>query len=219
MSNKKTPPKEGGARTPMVVFTPYSPYMVVDVEKMTGPDGRDLPLEAVTSLCRCGASGHKPYCDGSHSRIGFVGKRERNTPAGRSQDYVGKQITIHDNRRACAHSGECLRGLPAVFNKDAKPWIDPDGATAEEIIKVIERCPSGALSYTVDGELHKEWGDGPPAIKVDKGGPLRLTGGIAVKDADGSAPEAKSHYTLCRCGKSANKPFCDGQHWKERFER
>jgi CDGSH-type Zn-finger protein len=214
---KKTP-QGADDKTPMIVFTPYSPYMVVDVDRLTGADGRELPLAPVTALCRCGASGSKPYCDGSHARIGFVGKRERSAPAGRSRSYAGKHITIHDNRRACAHSAECLQGLPAVFRKDGKPWIDPDAATAEEIIRVIESCPSGALSYTVHGELHQEWSDGPPAIKVDKGGPLRCTGCIALKDADGAAPAAASHYTLCRCGKSANKPFCDGTHWKERFK-
>lgn len=199
-------------KKPMIVFTDYSPYLVVDVNKLTGQDGKDLPLQPVTALCRCGGSAQKPYCDGTHSKIGFVGTRQTDRAPGKTKSYAGQAIIIHDNRELCSHSADCLKGLPTVFRRGKRPWIDPDGAPAEEIIKVIETCPSGALSYTIAGELHKEWGGKEAEISVEKYGPLCCRGYIAIKDPAATQPETRSHYTLCRCGKSDNKPFCDGAH-------
>ena len=199
-------------KKPLIVFSRYSPYMAVDVDKLENADGKNLPLQAVTSLCRCGCSSQKPYCDGTHSKIGFVGNPGDHRPPCNSKVYVGKTITIHDNRRICSHSAECINGLPKVFDLSKKPWIDPDGADASEIIAIIERCPSGALSYTINDEHHVEWDNDEAVIKVSEDGPLCCSGGIIIKDADQTVPQAASHYTLCRCGKSANKPFCDGAH-------
>ena len=199
-------------KKPLIVFSRYSPYMAVDVDKLENADGQNLPLQTVTSLCRCGCSSQKPYCDGTHSKIGFVGNPGDHRPPCNSKVYVGKTITIHDNRRICSHSAECINGLPKVFDLAKKPWIDPDGAAASEIIAIIERCPSGALSYTINDEHHVEWDNDKAVIKVSEDGPLCCSGCIIIKDADQTIPQAASHYTLCRCGKSANKPFCDGAH-------
>ena len=78
-------------------------------------------------------------------------------------------------------------------------------------------CPSGALSYTKDGVLYKDR-DREPAITVSKNGPYYVVGGIESKDPMGSKPESKEHYTLCRCGASTNKPFCNGAHWDINFK-
>jgi CDGSH-type Zn-finger protein len=199
-------------KRPMIVFTEYSPYMAVDVARLTGPDGEELPLQPVTALCRCGGSANKPYCDGTHGKIGFVGTRRKDHAKNKGKSYPGRTITVHDTRGLCSHSAECLRKLPAVFRRSKRPWIDPSGAAAAEIIKVIKQCPSGALGYTVDGELHKEWGDKEATVAVEKDGPLCCRGYIALKDPAATTPEARSHYTLCRCGRSDNKPFCDGAH-------
>ncbi|MHC1717752.1 MAG: (4Fe-4S)-binding protein [Acidaminococcaceae bacterium] len=208
----------GNDKKPLIVFSRYSPYMAVDVEKLESAEGKDLQLQAVTSLCRCGGSCQKPYCDGTHSKIGFEGTPGEHRPPRKSKAYVGKNITIHDNRSICAHAAECINCLPKVFDPCKKPWINPDGADAEAIIAVIERCPSGALSYTINDEHHVDWGNSKSVIKVTKGGPLCCDGGIIIKDADQTVPQAESHYTLCRCGKSANKPFCDGAHLDEKFD-
>ena len=202
----------GDDKKPLIVFSRYSPYMAVDVDKLENADGESLPLQSVTSLCRCGCSSQKPYCDGTHSKIGFVATPGEHRPPCKSKAYVGKTITIHDNRRICSHAAECINCLPKVFDSCKKPWIDPDGAAASEIIAVIERCPSGALSYTINDEHHVEWDNDEAVIKVSEDGPLCCSGGIIIKDADQTIPQAASHYTLCRCGKSANKPFCDGAH-------
>jgi len=195
-----------------IVFSPYGPYLAVDVDKLTDAAGNPLPLEPVTSLCRCGGSENKPFCDGTHSRLGFSGAKGTPLAADQAKDYVGKKITIHDNRGICSHAGHCTQGLPAVFKRKGRPWIDPDGAAPADIIAVIERCPSGALSYTIDSILHKSWHSGPAQITVEKNGPYHLTGDIRLKDAICSSPEAPDHCTLCRCGTSRNKPFCDGSH-------
>lgn len=216
--DKRNKDNSGNDKKPFIVFSRYSPYMAVDVEKLESAKGKDLPLQSVTSLCRCGGSSQKPYCDGTHSKIGFEGTPGEHRPPCKSKAYVGKTITIHDNRRICSHSAECLNGLPKVFDSCKKPWINVDGADASEIIAVIERCPSGALSYTINDEHHVDWGDEQSVIKVTKGGPLCCEGGIIIKDADQTVPQAKSHYTLCRCGKSENKPFCDGAHLDEKFD-
>lgn len=202
---------------PQIIFTQYSPYMVTDMEHLEDSKGNELPVQPVMSLCRCGASKRKPYCDGSHSRIGFSGEKESNRVKDKVRNYVGKEMTIHDNRGVCSHDTSCIKTLPSVFRKDGKLWIDPDGATVKEIIETIEQCPSGALSYTIGSRRYQDL-DREPKIKVAKNGPLEIQGGIILKDDMRSTPEAKEHYTLCRCGASKNKPLCDGLHWDVEFE-
>jgi CDGSH-type Zn-finger protein len=168
-------------------------------------------------LCRCGGSKNKPFCDGTHVKKGFTDEKEDDRVPDKLDDYKGKKITIHDNRGVCAHRGYCTDNAPTVFRSGKEPWIDPDGADAEETKKVIKTCPSGALSYTKDGTLYKDQ-DREPAITTSKDGSYDVVGGPELKDPSGSSTESKEHYTLCRCGGSKNKPFCDGQHWYIKFK-
>ena len=202
---------------PMVVFTKCTPYLVVDVTDCRDAEGRPVAMQPVTALCRCGRSTSKPYCDGTHSRIGFVGGKGTPRNRDRVRDAVGKAITIHDNRGLCAHDESCVRGLPSVFSNGRIPWIDPDGASPEEIMATIDKCPSGALGYTYRGKRGPQ-PDRPPAIRIAKNGPYRLEGGIRIKDELGSVPQFREHCTLCRCGQARNKPFCDGSHDESPFE-
>jgi CDGSH-type Zn-finger protein len=204
-------------RIPMVVFTKYTSYMVVDVETCTGADGKSVAMKTVTSLCRCGQSKHKPYCDGNHSKIGFMGENSSDRAANRVRNFAGKEIIIHDNRRVCSHDESCVRGSPSVFRMDRRPWIDPDGAGPEEIMAAIAQCPSGALSYTYRGKRMSD-PQREPCIRVVKNGPYQLTGGIEIKDDLDSRPQSSEHCTLCRCGVSQNKPFCDGSHDELHFD-
>ncbi len=116
----------------------------------------------------------------------------------------------------CIHVGECLRALPAVFDLQRRPWIVPDASDADAVAEVVERCPSGALQYRrVDGgpeEAH----DGVSVTPM-RNGPLRIVGAIGVIGEDGSE-EVLPRSTLCRCGQSASKPFCDNSHLKVRFQ-
>jgi hypothetical protein len=98
-----------------------------------------------------------------------------------------------------------------------EPWIDPEGASVDEIVKVIENCPSGALSYRV-GERFFEGLDRDPAIIVARNGPFMVVGGVLLEDEAGSVPNCPEQFTLCRCGSSKNKPFCDGSHIETGFK-
>ncbi len=198
-------------KRPSIVFNLYSPYMVVGLKNFENNSGEKLKIEPVMSLCRCGHSKFKPFCDGSHSHVGFVGEKDPDRVKDRVKEYVGKEITILDNRGVCSHGGACIRNLPSVFRLKDMPWIDPEGASVRDIVKTIEMCPSGALSYRIGSaachELTRE-----PRIVVVKNGPLKVEGWIELKDDQGAVPQSLEHYTLCSCGKSKNKPFCDGSH-------
>ena len=191
--------------------TKHTPFIVRELECFKDSQGKDLEVQYEMSLCRCGASKSKPYCDGSHSTIGFVAEKSPDRVPDRAKEYTGKEITIVDNRGVCSHDQSCVNGLPSVFDRHRRPWINPDGATVKEIIVTIEKCPSGALSYKIGGQHHKDL-DREPAIIVSRNGPLHVVGGIELKDDLESKPESEEHYTLCRCGQSKNKPFCDGTH-------
>jgi CDGSH-type Zn-finger protein len=168
------------------------------------------------ALCRCGGSGNKPFCDGTHGRNGFTDTNTADPARDQRISYVGKGITIFDNRALCAHAGFCTDELKAVFRQHEEPWIAADGAAVRDVIATIGKCPSGALSYAIDG-VEAKAAPRPPMVTVTDNGPYAITGGIelmAVKRGEGASSE---HYTLCRCGASKNKPFCDGSHWEVSF--
>jgi CDGSH-type Zn-finger protein len=213
---------------PKIVPLPNGPYYLINdmepkvVENLQNSKGESLSTIRGVALCRCGASNNKPFCDGTHGTIGFsienkegVSDSQHIVVKDKRKSYVGKGITIHDNRKICSHAAECVNNLPSVFKLNSRPWINPDAAeTAEEIINTIRKCPSGALSYSVDGIEYRDQNERKPVITVSKGGPYLVTGGIDliganIQFAEGSS---KEHYTLCRCGASNNKPFCDGMH-------
>jgi CDGSH-type Zn-finger protein/uncharacterized Fe-S cluster protein YjdI len=133
--------------------------------------------------------------------------------ANTTNEYQGKKITIRFDGSKCIHSRNCVLGLPKVFEANAPgPWIHPDEGTIEELVAVARSCPSGAITY----ERH----DGGPAerapdvnvIRVLENGPLAV---LADYEIDGI--ETGFRTTLCRCGESTNKPFCDGSHTKIDF--
>ena len=139
------------------------------------------------------------------------------------KEYSNKEIKVIWNPEKCIHAGECVKGLPHVFRRGKTPWIDMEAASSEEIISVVDRCPSGALTYKkVQSEMQKtaEEGDSSPAarITVIKNGPLLVKGGCYLVDSDGRVLAECGPYALCRCGASGKKPFCDGTHVKIGFD-
>lgn len=198
------------------------PYLVTNAERLRDWLGRELPLRPQVALCRCGASAIKPYCDGSHARVGFSDEKSPDRVPDRRDTHVGLQVTVYDNRGICQHSGLCSDRLATAFRADQEPFVAPSAGRMDEIIRAVRDCPSGALSYAIDGVEAREqvdWhGHRDPTIEVTKDGPYRITGGLPLHDhrgddlarADGSSRE---HYALCRCGQSQNKPFCSGMHW------
>jgi CDGSH-type Zn-finger protein len=180
------------------------------------PDGPYLYSEQKKALCRCGGSASKPYCDGTHRRNGFSDRNLADPAKNKRRSYAGKRIAVLDNRALCAHVGYCTDGLPEVFRHRDQPWIEPDAAAAEEIIATVRKCPSGALSYAVDG-AEAAPPQRAPNVTPLQDGPYAVTGGVELRNATFGDGASREHYTLCRCGASRNKPFCDGSHWGANF--
>ena len=206
-----------GKNNPSIEPTINGPYFVENLKDFKNSKGEPIQTNPKMYLCRCGGSRNKPFCDYTHMRIGFRGDKSEDRVPDRMDDYAGRDITIHDNRGVCAHSGYCTDNSPAVFQAGRKPWIDPNAASADDTAETIRMCPSGALSDTRGGILYKDL-DREPSITVAKDGPYHVVGGPELKDPAGCKPESKEHYTLCRCGGSRNKPFCDGEHWHINFK-
>ena len=203
-------------KKPNIIPTPDGPYLVKNLENFANQKG---PLESkeTMALCRCGGSANKPFCDGTHKRIGFSSAKLEGRVEDKRDNYRGKQITIHDNRGICAHAGYCTDGLSSVFRLREEPWIHPDAASVDQIIATIQKCPSGALSYSVDDAEHRDRG-GEPTIFVAPNGPYEVSGGLDIADTTRAEGASKEHFSLCRCGGSKNKPFCDGTHWHIEFK-
>ncbi len=208
MNAKKNP-------KPSITPKPDGPYLVKELAKFSNRKG-SIETKPTMALCRCGGSGNKPFCDGTHAKIGFSSAKLEGRVADKRENYDGMKIAIHDNRGICAHSGRCTDGLPSVFRLKQEPWIDPNSATPEEIIATVQQCPSGALSYSVDGLEHRDRED-EPAIFVSPNGPYVVSGGPDLIDTTRGEGASTEHFTLCRCGGSKNKPFCDGTHWYNKF--
>jgi CDGSH-type Zn-finger protein/ferredoxin len=194
---------------------PNGPYLVSGITNCRNSKGEAIRTESTMYLCRCGGSSMKPFCDGTHEKIGFSGERLSDPSTSKMDDYVGKELTIHDNRFICAHAGFCTRHSPNVFDVTREPWIDPDRDPAAKTIETVKLCPSGALSYTVNGTLYRDQVRAP-FIQVTKNGPLFVVGGPELRGE--ARPPSPEHFALCRCGASKNKPFCDGSHFRVRFK-
>ena len=180
-------------------------------------DWRGVSLDPLpqAALCRCGASQLKPWCDGSHSVIGFDDAKAPDRVPDRLDTYDGQHLTVTDNRGICAHSGFCTDRAPTAFRSAEEPFVAPSGARADEIMRAARECPSGALGSDPAG-FSDQVRDHQIEVTLD--GPYRITGGIELLDAGPRNTGASlEHYSLCRCGKSQNKPFCSGMHWYAEF--
>jgi uncharacterized Fe-S cluster protein YjdI/CDGSH-type Zn-finger protein len=130
--------------------------------------------------------------------------------------YRGRDIEVSFDLDLCIHVAECLRGDPRVFQLNRRPWILPDAGADGGVAEVVRRCPSGALLYhRVDGGPGED-PEGPVKVTPIRNGPLLVTGKIEVRREDGTV-ETLPRATLCRCGLSNNKPFCDNQHLAAKF--
>lgn len=133
------------------------------------------------------------------------------------KEYSNGEVTVVWQPHKCIHSANCWRGLPKAFNPNNRPWITLDNVTSEEIMEQIIKCPSGALSIKSDIQETASSSEEFVVIEVLKNGPLKVKGSLSIKHKDGKN-ESQQEVYLCRCGQSANKPFCDGAHKKCGFK-
>ncbi len=137
-----------------------------------------------------------------------------------TKQYTNGEITVVWQPEVCIHSTLCWKGLGDVFNPTKRPWINMDGAQTEAIIEQVKKCPSGALSYFKNNEMEQASIEvtSETIVEVSANGPLLVYGNVVVKDAQGNEQKKNKVTAFCRCGASANKPFCDGTNRKIGFE-
>jgi CDGSH-type Zn-finger protein len=198
---------------------------IIGINKEGVPDkwikGKKYPLQKTYSLCRCGQSKNKPFCDFTHLEIDFDGTEV----AGR-EPFV-KQAEVTDGPTLKLLDVEKLCAVARFCHRDEGTWDlteKSDDPKARKIaIQETADCPSGRL-VIIDKKTGKTIEpDFKPSISVTEdpqenaSGPLWVKGGIPIESSDGSEYEKRNRCTLCRCGKSGNKPFCNGTHIKVGF--
>ncbi|GAC1377519.1 MAG: CDGSH iron-sulfur domain-containing protein [Ktedonobacteraceae bacterium] len=212
-----------------ITITPNGPYLVSGGVPLTerypamstygeplawdpvGAEVAEPPLQKKYALCRCGHSQSKPFCDGSHAREGFDGTltADRQPSKARRESLVGHNVVLTDEPKLCVHAGFCGTRLTNVWSMIERT-NDPE--VRARLVEMVENCPSGRLQLeSTDGNVIDE-PEYTASIATVPDGPLWVRGGIAVQAPDGFVYEQRNRVTLCRCGQSQNKPFCDGSH-------
>jgi CDGSH-type Zn-finger protein len=173
-------------------------------------------LQEKYALCRCGQSKNKPFCDGTHAKSHFDGTEAGdNEPFEKGAGVIrGPALTLSDNNHLCVHARFCMRA-GGIWNLVE---LSDDPEARETAIEEACNCPSGRLVIK-DNESGKiiepEFERSIVIIEYpprDENGPLWIRGGIPIESSDGKPYEIRNRVTLCRCGRSENKPFCDGSH-------
>ena len=131
--------------------------------------------------------------------------------------YAKEELTIVWEPKKCIHAVVCVKELPGVYDPNAKPWIKPENASVDQLKSQIDKCPSGALSYEQKGITNQNKNMNTE-VELMKNGPLLVKGNVDVKSHDGTVVTKEKMTAFCRCGASANKPYCDGKHKQAGFE-
>ena len=228
-SNTKKPPEDAAK----IKVTKNGPYLVsgeIPIQKQViiadsegtaneWQQSTKYPPQKTCLLCRCGQSKNKPFCDGTHVKTGFDGTETAGEEAYLNQPKKidGPTLKLEDTEDLCASARFCHRagGIWNLVPKSDKP------ENKQVAIEETCDCPSGRLVITdkkarktIEPNLPKSIGlIEDPEMGVS--GPVWVRGGIPVESADGKTYKIRNRVTLCRCGKSANKPFCDSSHYPE----
>jgi uncharacterized Fe-S cluster protein YjdI len=128
------------------------------------------------------------------------------------KQYEGDGIEVHWEPKLCIHVSNCVRSLPHAFNPDARPWVNVEAASADDIAAAIETCPTGALSYVRTDGAPQETPASPTEVQPLPNGPLFVRGDVQMIDPEGNVTRRATRVALCRCGQSSNKPYCDLSH-------
>jgi CDGSH-type Zn-finger protein len=183
-------------------------------------DGAIAVSKGEYCLCRCGLSNNRPFCDGIHKTVGFDGTESADSGVTQTRAMKfprGTRIVVKKDPSLCMESGFCgLRNIDI----DQLVTATDDTKVRSLVIAMVERCPSGALTYRIHVNGPDIEPDLPQQIAVTTeitsdgpiAGPLWVTGGIPVERSDGQPFETRNRVTLCNCGHSGNKPLCDGTH-------
>jgi CDGSH-type Zn-finger protein len=165
----------------------------------------------VYKLCRCGRSADKPFCDGSHEREEWDGAETapRSTISERRYEFPAGEGTISFDLATCEHAGFCGDRF-TNWRRLAREADDP--AVRERLMQMVRLCPSGALEIQPEADGEQLEPALPVSVDVVRDGPLWVRGRVPVTSADGETYEVRNRMTLCRCGHSETKPFCDGSH-------
>jgi len=131
--------------------------------------------------------------------------------------YPGEVTQVHWDGGLCIHYGECGRAEGELFVGGRKPWCQPDFANDKEITDIVLRCPTGALTATFANGTGVQAGAESNAAMVSQNGPLYLKGLLEFASAGDAGAGTRFRAALCRCGESANKPYCDNSHEKVGF--
>ena len=185
-------------------------------------EGKKFPAGSEYALCRCGHSKNKPFCDGTHEKIGFDGRETatRTPYARQAKEFDGPTLVLSDAEDLCAFARFC--------DPAGKIWSlieQTDNPKARElVIREANHCPAGRLVVR-DKKTGKEIEHKlPTSIGIIEdpalgcSGPLWVRGGIRIESHDGKPYEVRNRVTLCRCGASANMPFCNGSHASIKFK-
>ena len=132
--------------------------------------------------------------------------------AGPTRTYERDELTVVWDATRCTHVAECLAANPDVFDVRRRPWVDVNGSGAEQIADAIRRCPTGALKYEAKGGFPAEEADEVTTIRAGRAGPLYVRGKVRLVDGHDRLIAEETRVALCRCGASANKPYCDNSH-------
>jgi CDGSH-type Zn-finger protein len=179
-------------------------------------EGERFPVQETYALCRCGGSRNKPFCDGTHLENHFDGTEtaSRVPYLGRAEWTEGKEIRLSDAPGFCSHARFCIRGK-GIWDLVGQSG---DEAARKTALEMAANCHSGRLvvwdrktGKPLEPVFEQSIGlvEGPAE---GDSGPLWVRGGIPIIAADGFPYEVRNRATLCRCGRSGNKPFCDGAH-------
>jgi CDGSH-type Zn-finger protein len=200
------------------------PYRVTGVRlvrlrRVLSDEGGPIDWEKVAELepgetfdlCRCGESSNKPFCDGSETKIGFDGTEtaDRRPTADRWREFGDGPAVLTDDTKLCARAGFCMARVPDAWDL-ADLTEDPE--RREQMAGLVRRCPSGRLGYLLPPGREPVEEELPQEVGVVVDGPYWVRGGVQVVAADGFRYEVRNRVTLCRCGHTRNKPFCDGSH-------
>jgi CDGSH-type Zn-finger protein/uncharacterized Fe-S cluster protein YjdI len=132
--------------------------------------------------------------------------------------YTGEYIDVTYDAGRCIHAAECLKRLHAVFDTNRRPWVLPDAGSADSVAITVSACPSGALHYERKDGGAVESIPECSTIRLVKNGPLYLRGDFTIVNGVGELVVKDTRASLCCCGASANKPFCDNSHRTVGFE-